>query len=161
MLKLVETNRQLSRKMTSLIEFMDKLSTDLKSEFSFTSEICNVSKVEALVESVFAENNVSRDHYARVLIALTEAVNNAILHGNSADPCKMVCVSFQPESDMLYFYVKDEGKGFDPECLPDPTDPEYIDKPNGRGVFLMKKLADTIEFVSCGNKVKLGFKVNA
>lgn len=161
MLKLVETNRQLSRKKTSLIEFMDKLYTDIKSEFSFTSEICNVSKVEALVDSVFAENNVSMDHYARVLIALTEAVNNAITHGNAADPCKMVCVSFEPESDMLYFCVKDEGDGFNPDCLPDPTDPAHIDKPNGRGVFLMKKLADTIEFVNCGNKVKLGFKVNA
>ena len=65
-----------------------------------------------------------------------------------------------PKYDFLYFDIKDEGCGFNPEELPDPTDPQNIDKPNGRGVFLMKKLADNVEFSDNGSHVRLGFSVS-
>jgi serine/threonine-protein kinase RsbW len=124
----------------------------------FNSDIQNVSKVEVLVNRVFTENSICEDNYGKILVALTEAVNNAILHGNGLDPGKMVRVSYYPSDSMIYFNISDEGSGFDPEGLPDPTDPENLEKPNGRGVFLMKSLADEITFLNSGREVKLGFR---
>lgn len=122
------------------------------------SEIKNVSHVEAIVVEAISEG-VCEDNFGKILIALTEAVNNAILHGNCQDPQKNVFISYETAEQMVYFNIKDEGQGFNPQEIPDPTDPENIDKPNGRGVFLMQRLSDHCEFLNSGNEVRLGFKL--
>lgn len=127
-------------------------------DITSTSE--NMRLVERLVEDVCDVFNVSEDSYGNIMIAVTEAVNNAIYHGNKGNPEKHIKIGFESEDKKLNFYVADEGEGFDYEALPDPTDPLYIDKPHGRGVFLMRNLADKVEFHNNGQEVMLQFNVN-
>ena len=128
-------------------------------KISFSSKVENLVLVEKLVEEVCDEYKVSADHYGNILVGLTEAVNNAILHGNKNDLSKKVTIEFKPKNGMLSFLVKDEGAGFDHTIIPDPTNPENIEKPNGRGVFLMGHLADNVVFHDNGSKVELNFKM--
>ena len=120
----------------------------------------NLRLVERLVEDVCEIYNVNEDNYGNILIAVTEAVNNAIQHGNKGNPKKTVQIGFENGNKKLTFMVSDEGAGFDYESLPDPTDPNNIDKINGRGVFLMKHLADKVEFNNNGKEVQLTFVLN-
>ena len=113
--------------------------------------------VERLIEDVCQVFNVQEDAYGNILIAVTEAVNNAIYHGNKNNPDKFVNIGFQNSDKQLIFSITDEGQGFDHVGLPDPTDPANIDKPSGRGVFLMKNLADSIQFEQNGKTVRLAF----
>ncbi|MBS1635110.1 MAG: ATP-binding protein [Bacteroidetes bacterium] len=120
----------------------------------------NIRLVERLVEDVCEVFNVNEDNFGNILIAVTEAVNNAIYHGNQGNPDKQIQIGFESIGNNIIFSVSDEGKGFDFNNLPDPTDPINIDKPNGRGVFLMKNLADKVEFYQQGKEVSLTFNVN-
>ena len=112
---------------------------------------------------VLAENQkiriASRAENGNILVAITEAVNNAIYHGNQANPKKNIDIFFKSFPDHVSFIVKDEGKGFNYDSLPDPTNPENIENPNGRGVFLMRNLADNVSFEENGSKVILDFKM--
>lgn len=117
----------------------------------------NIRLVERLVDDVCQIYNVNEDSYGNILIAVTEAVNNAIHHGNQNNPDKFVQIAFETEDKQLIFNIKDEGPGFDYQNLPDPTDPSNLDKMNGRGVFLMKHLADRLEFKNNGQEVSLAF----
>ncbi len=126
-------------------------------KISFSAEIQNVSKVEDFIQQTLPGLVNKEEEFGRILIALTEAVNNAIQHGSSCDPTKQVELVYIHEGKMHTFSVKDSGKGFDPDSLPDPTDPFLIDQPNGRGVFLMKKLADEVSFKDGGRCVDLHF----
>ena len=91
------------------------------------------------------------------MIAVTEAVNNAIDHGNKKDESKSVHLTVGTTDETLCFSIEDEGEGFDYNNLPDPTAPENILKENGRGIFLMQNLADEMEFENDGRKVNLYF----
>jgi serine/threonine-protein kinase RsbW len=117
----------------------------------------NLRLVERLIDDVCQIYNVNEDNYGNILIAVTEAVNNAICHGNQNNPDKFVQIGFESANQQLIFSIKDEGAGFDYANLPDPTDPANLDKINGRGVFLMKNLADKIEFHNNGKEVSLAF----
>lgn len=121
------------------------------------SNVESLRLVERLIEDVCDVYNVNEDCYGNMMIAVTEAVNNAIHHGNKNDPAKTVKIGFESENNKLIFSVTDEGEGFDHLGLPDPTDPSNLDKPSGRGVFLMKHLADFIQFEENGQRVLLGF----
>lgn len=123
------------------------------------SDTRSISQIEPLVSRVFENNQLNFDQFGNVLVALTEAANNAIMHGNRCNPEKAVTISYMYVNRTLLFTVCDQGCGFDPTCLPDPTDPANLENPNGRGVFLMRQLADTILFEENGTKVTLGFKM--
>jgi serine/threonine-protein kinase RsbW len=97
--------------------------------------------------------------YPNILISLTEAVNNAVQHGNRNDISKIVCVRSQKLKHTLHCEISDEGRGFDPEKVPDPTSPENIEKPGGRGVFLMRQLSDKVRFKDNGSTVELEFLI--
>lgn len=113
--------------------------------------------VESLVGKVCENLGVLEDAYGNVLIAVTEAVNNAIEHGNAMNANLVVDVAVGDESNSFCFNVKDQGTGFNFTNLPDPTEPENIFKENGRGIFLMKNLADEVEFEEPGNSVNMYF----
>jgi serine/threonine-protein kinase RsbW len=124
-----------------------------------SSKAENIVLVEKFVDEVCAIFKVNEDVYGNILVALTEAVNNAIQHGNQSNSNKNVDISFKYLPEQISFTVKDEGTGFDYNNLPDPTDPQNIEKINGRGVFLMRNLADKISFDDNGSKVILDFKL--
>ena len=135
------------------------MSSTLKT-IQFPSVVDNIHLVEQFVDDICAEYRVKEDYYGEILISMTEAVNNAIVHGNKMDTSKNVKVTFEvPDDKNLRFKIEDEGPGFDYENLPDPTAPENIEKPHGRGVFLMRNLADHCEFLDNGRVVVLDFAV--
>ena len=122
------------------------------------SNVESISSVENLIDEISIELALNEDSYGNVLISVTEAVNNAIQHGNKYQNELMVTVLVLDGSDEFCFSVSDEGSGFDFLNLPDPTAPENILKENGRGVYLMQNLADDVVFEEDGKTVLLYFK---
>lgn len=122
------------------------------------SRVESVGEVENLINSIFEDHDLSPDYYGNMLVALTEAVNNAITHGNKLDETKNVHFSFKHQGDEFRFTIKDEGNGFNYDKIPDPTSPENIEKPDGRGIFLMEHLANEVVFSDNGSTVELIFK---
>jgi serine/threonine-protein kinase RsbW len=125
---------------------------------TFASSIDNLNLAESLVDDVCSKCNIHEDHYGNILIAVTEAVNNAIKHGNGNQHEKKVTINVQELNGDIKIKVNDEGGGFDFNNLPDPTSPENIEKESGRGIFLMKSLADEVDFENNGSEVILSFK---
>lgn len=99
--------------------------------------------------------------HANMLLALSEAATNAIVHGNHNDPGKKVSVEFFSQSDQIVVKVSDEGQGFDPSSLPDPLSEENLLKQGGRGVFLIEQFADNVEFQDEGSTILLTFNKNS
>jgi serine/threonine-protein kinase RsbW len=113
--------------------------------------------VENLVEKVCQTVGIQEDMFGNVLIAVTEAVNNAICHGNNLNNTLNIEVAVADASNAFCFKIKDQGNGFDYNNLPDPTAPENILKENGRGIFLMRNLSDEVTFNELGNEVIIYF----
>ena len=124
------------------------------------STIENLTKIEGFITRVCEQNKLGDDCYGNILIALTEAANNAITHGNQLNPNKKVCLNMEATPQSVNFVVSDEGLGFDYNNVPDPTLPENINKFNGRGVFLMRNLADKVVFNKNGTEVCLSFRLS-
>ena len=120
----------------------------------------NIRMIESFIDNAKDRFHLDDDMYGNIMIAVTEAVNNAIKHGNANDKSKNVFLSLSLDDTMLRFVIKDEGSGFNYENLPDPTAPENLEKPGGRGIFLMKHLSDEVEFKDKGRVVELSFYMN-
>ena len=121
----------------------------------------NIRMIESFIDNAKEKFDLNDDIYGNIMIAVTEAVNNAIKHGNSGNKAKNVYISLFLDESLIKFVVKDEGTGFNYESLPDPTAPENLEKPGGRGIFLMKHLSDEVEFKDNGRVVELSFYMNA
>jgi len=126
-------------------------------KLKISSDLENLRIVEKEIDDITVSANISHTHYGGILVAVLEAVNNAIEHGNKFSSEKFVNISLKFAKDKFSVVVKDEGLGFSPENVPDPTLPENIEKIRGRGIFLMMKLADEIKFNKKGNSVTLVF----
>lgn len=124
------------------------------------SIIENIRMIESFIDNAKERFQLDDDIYGNIMIAVTEAVNNAIKHGNSGDKSKNVSLSLFLNESMIKFIVKDEGRGFNYENLPDPTSPENLEKIGGRGIFLMKHLSDEVQFREQGRVVELSFYMN-
>lgn len=125
---------------------------------TINSDIEKLRVVETLVDTLSKKLGIPDEVYGKILISTVEAVNNAILHGNKGDAEKMVTVNFTADGNMFDVTVTDQGDGFKYDSLPDPTDPANIENLHGRGVFIMKSLADAIEYNESGNEVKMSFR---
>jgi serine/threonine-protein kinase RsbW len=123
------------------------------------SKIESLRKVEKVIDEISGEFHIAEDLYGNILIAALEATNNAIMHGNKLDETKNVVVTFNMADEKLSIKVEDEGKGFNYKNIPDPTAPENIENVNGRGIFLMEKLSDKIDFQRNGATVELEFNL--
>ncbi|MCJ8163778.1 ATP-binding protein [Pontibacter sp. E15-1] len=123
------------------------------------SLIENIRVIESFIDNSKDEFEFEDDIYGNIMVAVTESVNNAIRHGNKFDKDKNVYLTLQVEDNKLLFEVEDEGPGFDFANLPDPTAPENLESPGGRGIFLMRNLCDEVNFDSSGKKVQLVFNV--
>ncbi len=117
----------------------------------------NIADLEDFIKSIFDEFDLQQDLYPNMLISLTEAVNNAIQHGNRNDHAKSVLIETMKSEDRVSFVIVDEGPGFDYNSLPDPTAPENLEKTGGRGVFLMHQLSDNVRFRENGSRVEIEF----
>ena len=115
--------------------------------------------VETFVQGICADYNLEKDVYSNILISLTEAVNNAITHGNNEDESKFVQVESRLQKPFLNVRVSDEGLGFNPNALPDPTIDDNVCRIGGRGVFLIRQLSDDVTFRDNGRTVEMSFKV--
>jgi len=122
------------------------------------SRMSNLRVIENAIDEMTGAIGVNQDNYGKILVAALEAVNNAIVHGNKSIAHKLVDVEIEFNENHIKITVTDEGEGFDPKKIPDPTMPENIEELSGRGVFLMTKLADSIEFNDKGNSVTMNFK---
>ncbi len=131
----------------------------MEKHYKLESKIENLRKVEKLVDDLSTEYNISADIYGNILIAALEAANNAILHGNKLDENKVVNINIVKDEKSLKIRVDDEGDGFDYKNVPDPTAPENIQNINGRGIFLMEKLSDSLEYSRNGATVELEFNL--
>ncbi|MCA6379728.1 MAG: ATP-binding protein [Cytophagales bacterium] len=120
----------------------------------------NIRMIESFIDNAREKYHLNDDIYGNIMIAVTEAVNNAIKHGNQNNSRKNVSLALALEEGVIKFRVEDEGNGFDYEHLPDPTSPENLEKPGGRGIFLMKHLADEVAFSEKGKVVELSFYMN-
>ena len=103
--------------------------------------------------------NIDPNLYPNILISLTEAVNNAMQHGNRFDDNKNILVSCREKPHRIQLTISDEGSGFDPKKIPDPTAADHIEIEGGRGVYLMKQLTDEMHFHDHGRTVELVWRI--
>jgi len=90
-----------------------------------------------------------------IKLSLEEALVNAIKHGNKLHPNLSVEVNIEIQDDRLMIEVVDQGEGFDFKSIPDPTNEENLKKLSGRGIFLIRKLMDKVDFFDCGRRIKM------
>ena len=121
------------------------------------SEIKNLDIIEHLINEVCACIHVKRSVCENIIIATTEAVSNCIIHGNKKDPSKIVTIHVEFDEKVIHIEVSDEGSGFDIDAIPDPTTPENIESPHGRGIFLMRILPDEFKYYFNDRKFILRF----
>ena len=126
---------------------------------TLASDPTNINKVEQLVDQIANQYKLDQEKHANLLISLTEAVNNAIIHGNKQDRSKTVSIKLARTSSGIALRVTDQGCGFNYNSLPDPTSPERICECGGRGVFLMNQLSDNLRYTDGGKTVEMKFNL--
>lgn len=120
----------------------------------------NIRMIESFIDNAKDQFKLNDDIYGNIMIAVTESVHNAIRHGNKGDAEKNVHLSLSLQDNIIRFTVQDEGPGFNHDDLPDPTSPENLEQPGGRGIFLMKHLSDEVNFLKEGRVVELVFYID-
>jgi serine/threonine-protein kinase RsbW len=106
----------------------------------------NVARVEGFIKKINRAVRLDEIQFHKLMVSLTEAVNNAIVHGNHADPARKVALTCEVLPGWLLVIIADQGKGFKPEEVGNPLKKENILKESGRGIFLMRTLMDRVEF---------------
>lgn len=124
----------------------------------FNSNPESIRLVKEWVDGIAEKYNVCDELYPNILISVTEAVNNAIHHGNKGDVNKSILLICNVKKSKLKFKVQDEGDGFNDLAIPDPLSKDRIEKENGRGVMIMKELAHEVHFKKKGSLVEMIFK---
>ena len=141
--------------------FLKKLKDSFnKIEIRIPSENRYIKKVSGRILSSLASHHTSEEKTFDVKLCVEEAVRNAIVHGNHSERSKTVRTAYRIEDGCITIEVEDEGNGFDHNLLPDPTDTNYIMRNSGRGVYLIKKLMDKVDFNAKGNKITMVKRIN-
>lgn len=118
----------------------------------------HIYKVERFIEEICDKHNISNTYFGNISIALMEAVENAIKHGNENNEEKKVTIMFNAKKGKLKFIIKDEGEGFNYKNIKDPTDiTNDTSGEEGRGIYMIKALADEVSFNEEGNAITLKF----
>lgn len=130
----------------------------------YTKEIASdpdlMPEVEQFVLDVAAEVGLNQNKYNNIALAVSEAISNSIKHGNKNDKSKKVSIKIKVEDEKMIVSLKDEGTGFDPNIIPDPTQPENILKESGRGVHIMRSLLDDLKFNFTPNGTEIILIIN-
>jgi serine/threonine-protein kinase RsbW len=114
---------------------------------------CIEEAVELVTRHCLAGHSATRTIRFRLKVVLSEALANAILRGNQEALDKWVDIRAELLADVIRVYVTDEGPGFDPGAIPEPVRPDQIDEAGGRGLFLIRKLVDAVQFNEQGNSI--------
>lgn len=123
------------------------------------SRMDSINQIEKLIDNQAQMLGIDDDVYGKYMLSVVESVNNAIVHGNKMSSEKKVHVHYHITNERIEVSVRDEGDGFDPEALPDPTAEENVMKDCGRGIYLMRHLADSLTFENQGRMVRLVFNL--
>lgn len=113
------------------------------------------AQVQNEIVDLIEQADFPREAVFAIRLALDEAMVNAVKHGNKEADDKLVHIDFSIDDDRATFIIRDEGPGFDPDALPDPTAIENLSRPSGRGVMLMRAYMTEVDFNDSGNQVTL------
>lgn len=114
--------------------------------YTIPSKLNELRRIEKITEGIAKELDLSEDQQDNLSIAVTEAVGNAIVHGNKKDPSKTVQIVFRIKENSIRISIQDQGGGFNPDKLADPLDPKNLMKESGRGLFILKSLMGNVSF---------------
>ena len=128
-------------------------------QLCLASEASSLLVLEEWINNLCEAFNIGEELYGNILISVTESVNNAIIHGNLNQIDKTTTIEYNISESELSFIIMDQGIGFDFNNVEDPTEPQNINQPNGRGIFLMTHLSDKVEYTNPGNKVEVTFNL--
>ncbi|MEE9287983.1 MAG: ATP-binding protein [Bacteroidota bacterium] len=119
-----------------------------------------ISKVEDFLRRINRSLHLDEIQFNKLLVSTSEAVNNGIIHGNKGNPDKKVSITCEVNATAVVVRVKDEGKGFKPEQVPDPLREENLLLESGRGIFLMRTLMDHVDYFITPNGVEVIMRLN-
>ena len=122
-----------------------------------SSKLRNINKVRVFLHEVYNESCLNMNSFNRVFLGISEAVNNAILHGNKLNPEKKVFIRTNLNENRLHIEIEDQGEGFSDTALTDPTAVENIKYEHGRGIYILRQLADHLVFKDEGRKIFIQF----
>ena len=134
-------------------------SVNIEETLVLESEMNSISQVEKLIDAQAQMLNIDDEVYGKYMLSVVECVNNAIVHGNKMDKNKKVTMHYHISNTKIEVIVFDEGDGFDPDSLPDPTVEENLERDCGRGIFLMRHLSDELEFANNGRTITMKFNL--
>lgn len=117
------------------------------------SSMTDALQVQQVLVTVAQSHGYSEHALFAIRLALDEALSNAIRHGNANDPAKRVTVEYEVDAERMKVVITDEGPGFDPHSLPDPTLDENLERPHGRGVMLIRAYMTDVSFNARGNQI--------
>jgi serine/threonine-protein kinase RsbW len=132
-----------------------------KHTLKIRSDINEIHEVEKFIEDICDYYNINNSYFGNIVVAVSEAVENSIVHGNKQDPLKSINISFEANQKGIVFLIEDEGEGFNFENTPDPTDIQNNPEKKGTGIFLIKSLTDEALFLNQGRKVQLQFNITS
>ena len=133
----------------------------MKRSLSIPSELRYLSDVENFIHAFLKEEALPISQMGFIVLTICESVNNAITHGNKGDYQKQVDIRMESTGAQLMIEIEDEGHGFDFRSIPDPTEDNNIKNERGRGIFIIKNLADHVEFANNGSLVKIKFNLRS
>ena len=131
------------------------MSDNSRFDYTIQSELAESSRIQEEIMAVLRQLGFEDEDLADLHIAIEEGLANAIKHGNQLDASKQVKIEGVVDGNKVRIEIEDEGSGFDPEDVPDPTLDENLDKPSGRGILLMRAFMDTIEYNDKGNRLRI------
>jgi serine/threonine-protein kinase RsbW len=117
----------------------------------------DIEHIERLLIGAVEQRKYDKSSVFAIRLALEEALNNAFKHGNKGDPSKAVRVNCQVEDQSVIIDIQDEGEGFDPQSVPDPTEQENVEIPSGRGLTLMRAFMTEVRIEPPGNRVRMTY----
>ena len=136
--------------------------TNQNKELKISSALMNLSQIEKFVEEICDLYYLNESYFGNILVAVEEAVKNAIIHGNKTDINKQVIITYHTSSRGLTFRIEDEGKGFDYSSVPDLLECDESVVPTiGKGIFLIHSLADNVSFNDAGNCIEITFDISS
>lgn len=145
------TTELVSSRDVAILSLPMRTNTSLRADLVLASRFENIEVAERALVDLCHRAGCAEDEEYWLVTALREAVANAVRHGNRQEPSRLVRIAYTIANSTVTIRVEDEGDGFDPADIPDPTDPENLLRPSGRGIFYMRQFMNRVDFDSTAN----------